>query len=302
MRFKTIANVTVIALIGLGATLLAQQPGGQKGQGGQGGGRGGGGGMFCGGFVNRMNLLTVAEVKKELDLADEQVAAIEKLDAELQEKYPFGGGRGGQGGGKGGKGGKGGNGQGAIAAPVQWYFVQAQQPDQKGRGGRFGQPQTPEEQAAQAQTRLERAREERAKLAEILLPHQIKRLNEIYIQRAGASALADEQIAQDLGLSDAQKTKVTEIGQQNRDSMMRERFQGGGGGDPQAAQARMEELRKAGDATLLAVLTPEQQKKFEEMKGKPFEMPEPMGRGGQGGRGVQGGQNRGKGGNNNNKS
>src|SRR5204862_1034762 len=91
----------------------------------------------------------------------------------------------GPGGGKGGKGGKGGNGQGAGTAPAEWYFVQQNQQPGQGRGGR-GQPQTPEERAAQVQMRLERAREERAKLAEILLPHQIKRLNEIYIQQAGA--------------------------------------------------------------------------------------------------------------------
>src|SRR5258705_2219997 len=95
MRFKLVFTVTAIAMIGVAASLLAQQPGGQRGQGGPGGGRGGGGPP--GGFVTRMFLLTNPEVRKELELADEQVAEIEKVAAALREKY--GGGRGGPGGG-----------------------------------------------------------------------------------------------------------------------------------------------------------------------------------------------------------
>ena len=69
----------------------------------------------------------------------------------------------------------------------------------------------PEERAAREQTRLERAREERAKLAEILLPHQMKRLNEIYVQRAGTAALRDEEIASQLGINDSQKAQIAKI-------------------------------------------------------------------------------------------
>jgi Spy/CpxP family protein refolding chaperone len=81
-------------------------------------------------------------------------------------------------------------------------------------------------------------------------------------------------------------------------AQMRELFQGGGG-DREAIQAKMQELRRAADAKVLAVLTPEQQKKFEEMKGKPFAMPEGFGRGGFG-PGGPGGRGRGNRGGNNN--
>src|SRR5262249_26300896 len=155
------------------------------------------------------------------------------------------------------------------------------------------------------QQRLERAREERARLSEILLPQQIKRLTEIYVQQVGVSALQDEEIAKELGISDSQKAKLTEVTAANREALgaqMRELFQGGGGGgDRDANRAKIDELRKAGDAKVLAVLSTDQQKKFEEMKGKPFAMPEGAGRGGPGGPGGPGG-NRGRGnrgGNNN---
>jgi len=314
MRSKLAFTLTAIALIGLAASLVAQQPGGQRGPGGPGGGRGGPGGG--GGFgQSRMSLLRIADVRKELELADEQVAAIEKIDQELREKYPFGGGRGAPGGpgGTGGKGGdaqkgrRGGNGEGALVVPTEWYFVQqTQNQNQPGQGRRGGfQPPTPEEQAQMEKQRLERSREERAKLAEVLLPQQLKRLNEIFIQQNGVNALQDDDIAKELGISDAQKAKLTEVRQANQQAMgeqMRTLFQGGGGGgDRDAARAKMEEIRKTNDAKLLAVLSPDQQKKFEEMKGKPFAMPEGAGRGGPGGPGGQGG-NRGRGnrgGNNN---
>jgi hypothetical protein len=140
----------------------------------------------------------------------------------------------------------------------------------------------------------ERAREEKAKLAEVLLPHQIKRLTEIYIQQAGLAAIQDEDIAQELGISDAQRTKMTEVRQANQETLgpqYREAFQL----EDEARRSKLEELRKIGDAKLLAVLSSDQQKKFEAMKGKPFAMPEGAGRGGrpggQGGRPGRGGNN-----------
>src|SRR5262249_30748330 len=132
MRFKSVFTLAVIALIGVAASLLAQQPGGQRGPGGPGGGRGGvfspGGG---GGVVTPMFLLANPEVRKELELADEQIAEIEKISAALREKYggrggPGGGGPGGRGG-DGQKGRRGGNGEGALVVPTQWYFVQQNQ-------------------------------------------------------------------------------------------------------------------------------------------------------------------------------
>src|SRR5262245_26717840 len=208
------------------------------------------------------------------------------------------GGRGGGGGPPGGGRRGGNNNEGALnVLPGQTYFVALQeQNQQRGRGGGNFQPPTPEQMAEFEKQRLERTREEKAKLAEILLPNQLKRLNEIFVQVNGVAALQDEEIAKELGISDAQKAKLTEVRAANQEAigaMMRELFQGGGGGgDRDANRAKIDEARKAGDAKVLAVLTADQQKKFEVMKGKAFAMPEGAGRGGFGG----GGGNRGRGG------
>jgi hypothetical protein len=254
--------------------------------------------MFGGGGMgtSRMFLLTVAEIRKELELADEQVEAIQKAAEEIRAKYPspFGG-RGGPGGpGGGDRSKRGDNNQEALhVAPTSWFFVAVQEPQNqpgqgRGRGGNF-QPPSAEQRAEFEKQMQERAREEKEKLTEILLPHQIKRLNEIFIQQAGAAALQDEDIAKELGISDAQKAKLVEVRQANQEAtgaQMREAFQL----DEDARRAKFEEIRKANDAKLLAVLTPDQQKKFDAMKGKPFTMPEGAfrGRGGPGGPGRGG--------------
>jgi hypothetical protein len=309
MRLKLALTLTAVAVIGLATPILAQQPG-QGGRGRGGGGFGGGGMGF--GFMGRMQLLRIPEVRKELELADEQIAAIDKANEEIQAKYPGFGGRGGPGGGgtPGGDGQKGRRGRGNDGAfqavPTDWYFIQAQQGQaQQGQGqqgrGRGGPQLTDEQRAEFEKQRQERTKEENAKLGEILLPHQLRRLTEIYVQIAGVNALQDEEVSKDLGLTDAQKTKLAEVRRQNQEAfgtLMREQFGGGGGGDPEAARAKRDELQKANDAKVLAVLTADQQKKFDELKGKKFDMPEGAGRRG-GGPGGQGGT-RGRGGNQNN--
>src|SRR5262245_13609017 len=221
MRSRVVmATVVATALACLAATLHAQDQGqkgqrGQRGQGGQPGGRGTGGfGGFGGGFggfggfggrggTSRLQLLNVEAVQKELELVDEQLTAIQKVRDELR---PMGfGGRGGAPGGDAGgrrRGGNGGNNpppNGASLQSADLYFVQAQQPPgQGGQGGQgrrgggqggaggFGNFQLTDEQRAEFEKqRLERLKQEKDKLAEILLPHQMKRLNEIYIQQLG---------------------------------------------------------------------------------------------------------------------
>src|SRR5918994_3442538 len=91
MRFPLTYQVAIVALISLGATALAQQPG-QQGPGGGRfrGGPGGGGGMFPGMVRSRLSLLAITEVRKELELAEEQVTEIEKIADEIRAKYGFG--------------------------------------------------------------------------------------------------------------------------------------------------------------------------------------------------------------------
>jgi len=255
---KTVLSFVLV----LAATVAAYaQPGGGRGQGG--GGFGGG--------TSRMALLNIEAIQKELGLTEDQVAAIKKL---RDESRPMRGGRG--------EGGERrrprGNGDEARAATARWYFVQDEQPRQRG--------QLSEEDRARFRAQAEeRAKKEKDELAKILKPEQVKRLREIYIQVAGTSALSDSEVAAELKITDEQKQKISKAREESF-AGMRELFTGGG--DREAARTKMEEMRKKADASVLAVLTEDQKKQFEEMKGKKFDLPEGALRGGrQGGRPAQ---------------
>jgi hypothetical protein len=304
MRSRIWMTVVAAVLVCLALPALSQQQPGGKGQpggpGGQGGGRGGfgGGGFGGGGFgggAGLLGLLRVPEVQKELELVDEQMTAIAKLQEEA--RAAFGGGRGGQGGNTPGgqKGRTKGNNNGASlqTAPAEWFFVQQAQPgqNQQGQKGRGGFQITDEQRAEFQKQRAE----QKAKLAEILLPHQMKRLTEIYIQQLGTRALDEEDIAKELNVTEAQKSQIAKI-REDGSAARRELFAGGGGqsdAEREANRTKMEQMRKADDEKILGLLTADQKTKLEDLKGKPFAMPEapPGGRGGPGGqKGGPGGQ------------
>ncbi|MBM3999539.1 MAG: hypothetical protein FJ297_08385 [Planctomycetes bacterium] len=142
---------------------------------------------------------------------------------------------------------------------------------------------------AEMRERAEKAEKEaRAKLAEILLPHQMERLEQLSLQQRGVAALMDPAIQTKLNITEEQKGKLQKA-QEETSAKMRELFQGAGGGGGGAGGNReeimkkMTELRKASEGGVLAVLTAEQTKAFEEMKGKAFEFSPPQGRFGPGG-------------------
>ena len=132
----------------------------------------------------------------------------------------------------------------------------------------------------------ERAEEMAAQLEEVLLPEQMERLSQLGVQVLGTRALTLDRVVKELGITDKQKEELAEVTSGMRDKMM-EMMRGGGGGDRENLRDKMEEMRDSVQKDLLGVLSDEQQKKFEEMKGEPFDFPEGAGRGG--GRGGPGG-------------
>jgi len=256
------------------ATLAEAQPGR-----GQPGGRPSRGGpmMMRGGFGGGglLGLVRIEAIQKEIELLDDQKAQIDELAEELRPQ------RDGEEGG--------------------------QRPD-------FRNMSEEERQKFFAEMRKrfeERAKTANEKLKKILLPHQIKRVEQISLQFRGTRALTDPEIAAKLKLTDAQQKKIEETMAANRESMMtkvRELFQGGGG-DREKAREQFRKLREEADAKVLAVLTSDQKKQFEALKGDPFEMPEggfgvrrggfrdrdgrPGGREGRGRPGREGGRGRG---------
>lgn len=148
---------------------------------------------------------------------------------------------------------------------------------------------TPEQIAEFAKQARERAQKEKEKLSEILLPHQMKRLEEIYIQTMGMRALQDSEIAATLQITEAQQEQMRQAQQQVFEGM-RDLFTPGA--DREQMREKMQALRKQAEEKVLAVLSADQQQQFADMKGKPFEMPaDAFGFGGRGpgGPGREGG-------------
>jgi Spy/CpxP family protein refolding chaperone len=155
-------------------------------------------------------------------------------------------------------------------------------------GGSFGNP-------SETFAEMERLnREASEKVDGVLDDAQQKRLRGIAIQVNGPAALNDETIVKDLNLSDEQKTKLEEVRDENNQAM-RDAFSNAGDLSREERRDKMRELGDAANEKLLAVLNADQQAKFEEMKGDPFEFDRSQLRrgGGGGGGGFGGRRNRG---------
>jgi hypothetical protein len=117
--------------------------------------------------------------------------------------------------------------------------------------------------------------EAKAKLEKVLLPPQMKRLNELSIQRQGLGALSNAEVAAALKMTDMQKETLAATIEKNGEKM-RELFQNAGE-NREGLREKMDALRKESEAAVLNVLNDDQKKQFEEMKGEAFEFPQRQG-------------------------
>jgi vacuolar-type H+-ATPase subunit E/Vma4 len=106
------------------------------------------------------------------------------------------------------------------------------------------------------------------KLKEILKPEQYQRLQQISWQAGGAAAFNDPELVQALNVTKEQQERIAAVNQDYQQKM-RGLF---GGGNAQDAFAKMRELNQERDQKAVEVLTKEQQEKFKELKGKPFDL------------------------------
>jgi len=129
----------------------------------------------------------------------------------------------------------------------------------------------------------ERTAKMKEQLEEVLFPEQLERLEQINIQLQGIAALQNAEVAKKLKMTAAQTKELEEVRngimEKMRDSM-REIF---ASGNREGIREKIEKMRDDMEGDVLAVLNTDQKKKFEEMKGEPFEMPEGAMRGGRGG-------------------
>lgn len=233
---------------------------GQRGQGqrGQGQGRGpgfGGPGRGGGGIVG---LLRMEEVRKEIELLDEQLADVEKMQEELRGQRPQGDGQRPQGG-------------------ERRNFQDLSEEERA---------KLREEFQARQREQQERQREQNKKaeelLSEILLPHQMDRLKELAIQRAGTGALVSEEVAGKLGLSEDKRKEIAGVLGSMRERMgaLFQRGEGGERPNREEMMAKFAELRKAIEKDALGKLTESQREEFAKLKGEPFDFPAFAGFGG----------------------
>jgi hypothetical protein len=182
---KFARNLIVISLLAVTSLALAQGGGGQgRGQGRGGFGQGRGGGM------TPMTLLMRADVRKDLDLSEEQISKVEALQPQRGQ-----GGAGGAGGGQRGQGG-----------------------GQRQGGGQGGQ-MTDEQRAAMQEAARKRAEEQKAAIAAILKPEQVTRLSEIGYQLQGNMALMQADTQKALGLDEKQIASIKDLQTKQQEAM-----------------------------------------------------------------------------------
>lgn len=172
---KIARNLLVISLLAVTSLALAQGGGQGRGQGRGGFGQGRGGGM------TPMTLLMRGDVRKDLDLSEEQITKLEALQPQR--------GQGGAGGGQRGQGQGGGQRQ----------------------GGQGGGQMTDEQRAAMQEAAKKRNEEQKAAIAAILSPAQVTRLAEIGYQVQGNMAVLQADTQKALGLDEKQIAAIKEL-------------------------------------------------------------------------------------------
>lgn len=199
--------------------------------------------MFGGGFGMGMGsglteLLRRQDVRKELELLDDQVKQLEEFEQKQRDRMreafsqlrP----------------------PGQPGSRDQGRNQGGDQPRDPGRGQGAPKPQVDFRQLMEQQNK-----ETRAELAQILLPHQLKRLEQLSAQlrtQGGGMSLLSGDIAKEAGVTDQQRdqlrSKVEEIERELR--------------------KKEAELRRQARDQVISLLPADQQQKIQEQLGEPF--------------------------------
>lgn len=244
--------LTIGGLI-LTATVTYAQPGQGPGRGGRGGpGFGGGFGFGRGMMTSKLDLMNAEAVQRELGLQDEQINKIRELAQQVREerRAAFQN----------------------LGGPADFQNLS---------------PEERQQRFAQMQSRLQETNRKINEkflpmLSEILTEQQEQRLQQIAWQVAGTQALLDPEVQRELKLSQEQIDKLNKINKETEDKLaeMRPQFGRGPGrgentgGPPnfQETFARIREITENRDKSFQEVLTAEQKSRWEQMRGKEFDV------------------------------
>jgi len=227
-----LALMTIAALCS-SAGSAQPPPGGRRPMGFGFGGMGGMGGMAQSPSAMWSMLLRSEKVQKELELVDDQKAKLKEV------------------------------GEKAMARMREAFSG----------GGDFRNMSDEQRRARMAEFQKkgqELAEQTKKDIAEVLLPHQVERLDQIALQVLGVQALADKEVQESLGLTEDQKQQMQkareEVGEKIRAMFAP------GAERPENPGERMQSLRKEAEEKVSAVLTAEQKEKFEKKKGPKFDV------------------------------
>lgn len=238
MKRWLLSMTAVMGILCVCGSSYGQGPGGPGGPGGR-GGRGGFGGPPGGG--GGMEVLMDENVRKELDIVDDQVTKIRAVGDKMREE-------------------------------MREMFSGMRDLSDEDRQAKFA------ELREKMQARTQSMQKE---IDEILLPQQRDRLKQVMLQsrirnQGTSNALASDEIAKELDITDEQKQKLREAAEQAQTEM----------------RQKMEKLRDEAEQKVLSVLTPAQQDKLKKLIGSKIEFSQPQfgrGPGGPGGPGGAGG-------------
>lgn len=234
MRRTWVMTGIAVALV---ASLAAAQPPRGKGRGGF-----GGGGMQGGPVA----LLRMEEVRKELNVTDEQKSKVDELMEEMRQNRP------------------------------NFNFQELQDLSEAERQKKM------EEFRKQAEQTAKQAEE---KLSKILDAKQMERLGQLRLQREGIMAVMRSDVATKVGLTQEQQEKLKKIQEEARPRPPAGNFQDLSEDERRELFTKMRERQQKARADMEGVLTEEQKTKLNEMKGKEFAFPAQQGFGGAGGGG-----------------
>ena len=136
---------------------------------------------------------------------------------------------------------------------------------------------TNEERAAAAKQQRQAAAKAKQSthdaISKALSQQQQERLQQIFIQQAGSTALDNVEIRAQLGIDDKQYERIKQIQQEVIDDMryeIQELFQIG---DREVMREKMLELRASNEARILGQLSGSQRETFTDLQGEEFDLP-----------------------------
>lgn len=257
VKNRLMSLLAVALVLGMSASTLMAQPGGQ---GGGRGGRGGfGGGGFGGGMGGILSLISNEAVTKDLGVNEEVVGKLKKLSEEIRAEQ-------------------------AKARGTREEFAAIQNLPEEERNKKRAEMFA---KSAEAAKKIQETYV--PKLKEILSAEQVQRLHQIQWQSNPIGALADPEVIKAIDLKKEQTEKIAAVNKEAGEKT-RELFSAGAGGGGAGNREKMQEINKKRDADIAAVLTAEQNEKLKTLKGKEFDVSKLRGGfGGPGGRGGRGG-------------